>query len=82
MGVQETHFPGSPLLQRILEQRVVAVLDKFLPAPSLINPIPMEEGGYQQVGALFCMKFFWLPVFDSLLGVGMGEMSFLHLYLS
>jgi len=36
------------LVQRVLEQRVVAVLDKLLPAPSLINPIPMEEGGYQQ----------------------------------
>jgi hypothetical protein len=51
---------------------VVAVLDKLLPAPSLINPIPMEEGGYQQVGAFFCMKFFWLPVFESLLGLGVG----------
>lgn len=72
MGIQETHFPGSTLLQRVLEQRVVAVLDKLLPAPSLINPIPMEEGGYQQVGAFFRMKFFWLPVFESLLGVGVG----------
>ncbi len=37
------------LLQRVLEQRVVAVLDKLLPKPSLTSPPPMEEGGYQQV---------------------------------
>jgi len=36
------------LVQRVMEQRVFAVLDKLLPKPSLTNPIPMEEGGYQQ----------------------------------
>jgi hypothetical protein len=36
------------LVQRVLEQRVVAVLDKLLPKPSLTSPPPMEEGGYQQ----------------------------------
>jgi len=35
----------SILVQRVLEQRVSAVLDKFLPKPSLANPPPMEEGG-------------------------------------
>ncbi|GLJ08267.1 hypothetical protein SUGI_0085180 [Cryptomeria japonica] len=35
----------SILVQRVLEQRVSAVLDKFLPKPSLGNPPPMEEGG-------------------------------------
>jgi hypothetical protein len=36
------------LVQRVLEQRVVAVLDNLLPKPSLTSPPPMEEGGYQQ----------------------------------
>uniref|UniRef100_A0A0D6R2M0 Exocyst complex component Sec10 n=1 Tax=Araucaria cunninghamii TaxID=56994 RepID=A0A0D6R2M0_ARACU len=35
----------SILVQRVLEQRVSAVLDKFLPKPSLASPPPMEEGG-------------------------------------
>lgn len=41
------------VLQRVLEQRVAAALDKLLPIPSLVNPIPMDEGGYQKVGDLF-----------------------------
>lgn len=36
--------------QRVMEQRVSTVLEKLLPKPSLTNPIPMDEGGYQQVG--------------------------------
>ncbi|KAL2629540.1 hypothetical protein R1flu_014226 [Riccia fluitans] len=38
----------SILVQRILEQRVFAVLDRILEKPSLTNPVPMEEGGYLQ----------------------------------
>ncbi|GMH05720.1 hypothetical protein Nepgr_007560 [Nepenthes gracilis] len=33
------------LVQRVLEQRVTALLDKLLQKPSLLNPPPMEEGG-------------------------------------
>ncbi|KAK6920074.1 Exocyst complex component Sec10-like [Dillenia turbinata] len=33
------------LVQRVLEQRVTAVLDKLLVKPSLVNLPPMEEGG-------------------------------------
>lgn len=32
-------------MQRVLEQRVTALLDKLLVKPSLVNPPPMEEGG-------------------------------------
>lgn len=32
-------------LQRVLEQRVTALLDKLLVKPSLVNLPPMEEGG-------------------------------------
>ncbi|GMJ06704.1 exocyst complex component sec10 [Hibiscus trionum] len=35
----------SILVQRLLEQRVTALLDKLLVKPSLVNPPPMEEGG-------------------------------------
>ncbi|KAL7203312.1 hypothetical protein ACSBR2_016581 [Camellia fascicularis] len=35
----------SILVQRVLEQRVSALLDKLLIKPSLVNPPPMEEGG-------------------------------------
>ncbi|KAK8981385.1 hypothetical protein V6N11_027807 [Hibiscus sabdariffa] len=35
----------SILVQRVLEQRVTALLDKLLVKPSLVNPPPMEEGG-------------------------------------
>ncbi|BBN08731.1 exocyst complex component 5 [Marchantia polymorpha subsp. ruderalis] len=38
----------SILVQRILEQRVFAVLDRILEKPTLANPIPIEEGGYLQ----------------------------------
>lgn len=32
-------------VQRVLEQRVTALLDKILVKPSLVNLPPMEEGG-------------------------------------
>lgn len=32
-------------VQRVLEQRVTAILDKLLVKPSLVNLPPMEEGG-------------------------------------
>ncbi|KAK9279507.1 hypothetical protein L1049_013186 [Liquidambar formosana] len=35
----------SILVQRVLEQRVTALLDKLLMKPSLVNLPPMEEGG-------------------------------------
>ncbi|XVF88163.1 hypothetical protein PTKIN_Ptkin19aG0028300 [Pterospermum kingtungense] len=35
----------SILVQRVLEQRVTALLDKLLVKPSLVNPPTMEEGG-------------------------------------
>ncbi|OWM88169.1 exocyst complex component SEC10b [Punica granatum] len=35
----------SILVQRVLEQRVTALLDKLLIKPSLVNLPPMEEGG-------------------------------------
>ncbi|KAB1219497.1 Exocyst complex component SEC10 [Morella rubra] len=35
----------SILVQRVLEQRVTAILDKLLVKPSLVNLPPMEEGG-------------------------------------
>ncbi|XP_062155726.1 exocyst complex component SEC10b [Alnus glutinosa] len=35
----------SILVQRVLEQRVTALLDKLLVKPSLVNLPPMEEGG-------------------------------------
>ncbi|XVE84717.1 hypothetical protein DITRI_Ditri17bG0035800 [Diplodiscus trichospermus] len=35
----------SILVQRVLEQRVTALLDKLLVKPSLVNPPPVEEGG-------------------------------------
>ncbi|KMT12603.1 hypothetical protein BVRB_5g098420 [Beta vulgaris subsp. vulgaris] len=33
------------LVQRVLEQRVTALLDKLLQKPSLLHPPPLEEGG-------------------------------------
>lgn len=36
------------LVERVLEQLVVATLENLLSIPSLMNPIPMDEGGYQQ----------------------------------
>ncbi|KAL9247044.1 hypothetical protein vseg_020515 [Gypsophila vaccaria] len=33
------------LVQRVLEQRVTALLDKLLQKPSLVNPPPVEDGG-------------------------------------
>ncbi|KAK4266905.1 hypothetical protein QN277_023765 [Acacia crassicarpa] len=37
----------SILVQRVLEQRVTALLDKLLVKPTLVNPPSMEEGGVQ-----------------------------------
>jgi hypothetical protein len=37
------------MLQRVMEQRVDNVLAMLLPRSPLTNPIPMEDGGYQQV---------------------------------
>ena len=37
------------VLQRVMEQRVADVLAILLPRSPLTNPIPMEDGGYQQV---------------------------------
>lgn len=36
------------LVQRVMEQRVDNVLAMLLPRSPLTNPIPMEDGGYQQ----------------------------------
>lgn len=32
-------------MQRVLEQRVAAILDKLLVKPSLVNLTPVDEGG-------------------------------------
>jgi hypothetical protein len=42
------------MLQRVMEQRVDNVLAMLLPRSPLTNPIPMEDGGYQQV--IFSLK--------------------------
>ncbi|KAF3966626.1 hypothetical protein CMV_009295 [Castanea mollissima] len=39
------HEVMAILVQRVLEQRVTALLDKLLVKPSLVNLPPMEEGG-------------------------------------
>ncbi|XP_044493678.1 exocyst complex component SEC10b-like [Mangifera indica] len=39
------NYVMSILVQRVLEQRVTAILDKVLVKPSLVNLPPMEEGG-------------------------------------
>ena len=39
-------------MQRVLEQRVTALLDKLLVKPSLVNPPPIEEGGLLLVSNL------------------------------
>ncbi|KAJ4728212.1 exocyst complex component sec10 [Melia azedarach] len=39
------NYVMSILVQRVLEQRVTAILDKLLEKPSLVNLPPMEEGG-------------------------------------
>lgn len=39
------NYVMSILVQRVLEQRVTAILDKLLVKPSLVNLPPMEEGG-------------------------------------
>ncbi|GKU96809.1 hypothetical protein SLEP1_g10001 [Rubroshorea leprosula] len=52
-------FPSSNdvmsiLVQRVLEQRVTALLDKILGKPSLVNPPPLEEGGLLLVRSINC----------------------------
>ncbi|KAL5792329.1 hypothetical protein ACOSP7_000923 [Xanthoceras sorbifolium] len=39
------NYVMSILVQRVLEQRVTAILDKLLVKPSLVNLPPMDEGG-------------------------------------
>ena len=39
-------------MQRVLEQRITALLDKLLVKPSLVNPPPIEEGGLLLVSKL------------------------------
>ncbi|KAK2650202.1 hypothetical protein Ddye_017691 [Dipteronia dyeriana] len=39
------NYVMSILVQRVLEQRVTAILDKLLVTPSLVNLPPMDEGG-------------------------------------
>lgn len=45
-------------MQRVLEQRVTALLDKLLVKPSLVNLPPMEEGGLLLVSRLTMFCFF------------------------
>ncbi len=39
--------------QRVLEQRVTAILDKLLIKPSLANLPPIEEGGLLHVSTVY-----------------------------
>ncbi|KAH9602142.1 hypothetical protein KSS87_016597 [Heliosperma pusillum] len=57
------------LVQRVLEQRVTALLDKLLQKPSLVNPPPVKDGGLLVVsfdsiswGALLSMYLRMLAV--------------------
>lgn len=50
------------LLQRVLEQRVTALLDKLLVKPSLVNLPPIEEGGLLLVGGPTRVLKFLLPI--------------------
>lgn len=43
-------------MQRVLEQRVTAILDKLLVKPSLVNLPPMEEGGLLLVSRITNVK--------------------------
>ena len=47
-------------MQRVLEQRVTALLDKLLVKPSLVNLPPMEEGGLLLVSRLTTVLFLLL----------------------
>jgi len=47
-------------MQRVLEQRVTALLDKLLEKPSLMNPPPIEEGG---ILAVKSHSLNWLPIY-------------------
>jgi hypothetical protein len=48
-------------MQRVLEQRVTALLDKLLVKPSLVNLPPMEEGGLLLVCRIAWSKLFIVP---------------------
>lgn len=64
------------LVQRVLEQRVTALLDKLLEKPSLMNPPPMEEGGnlgYLRMLAVAYEKTQELA--RDLRGVGCGDLD-------
>eukprot|EP00252_Welwitschia_mirabilis_P014977 TRINITY_DN33064_c0_g1_i1.p1 TRINITY_DN33064_c0_g1~~TRINITY_DN33064_c0_g1_i1.p1 ORF type:complete len:834 (-),score=193.38 TRINITY_DN33064_c0_g1_i1:189-2690(-) len=66
----------SILVQRVLEQRVSAVLDRLLPKPSLANPPPIEEGGlllYLRILAVAYEKT--LELAKELRGLGCGDLD-------
>ena len=46
-------------MQRVLEQRVTALLDKLLVKPSLVNLPSIEEGGLLLVSRLTMVFFFF-----------------------
>lgn len=48
-------------MQRVLEQRVTALLDKLLVKQSLVNLPPMEEGGLILVSTNARSKLFLSP---------------------
>jgi len=54
----------SMYMQRVLEQRVTALLDKLLVKPSLVNLPPMEEGGL-----LLVCRIAWSTVSSSCVSV-------------
>nr|GLL20332.1 exocyst complex component SEC10 [Ipomoea trifida] len=74
-------FPSSNdvmsiLVQRVLEDRVPKLLEKFLVKPSLLNPPPMEEGGlilYLRLLAVAYEKTQELA--RDLRGVGCGDLD-------
>lgn len=41
------------IMQRVLEQRITALLDKLLVKPSLVTLPPVEEGGLLLVSGIF-----------------------------
>ena len=49
-------------MQRVLEQRVTALLDKLLVKPSLVNLPPMEEGGLLLVSRLTMVLFLLVQI--------------------
>lgn len=49
-------------MQRVLEQRVTAILDKLLVKPSLVNVTPVDEGGLLLVSQFCCVLLLLLLV--------------------